>query len=106
MSTEDIQDEPYEHGEPQPWRFTIWHSVGLMVLLGILQAWVYFAISKAVGVELKELSWMHIALINGLSGALTVWAGATLSGYSISEALGAGKIEAAEAVSALLGFLV
>lgn len=105
MSTEDIQDEPYEHGEPQPWRFTIWHSIGLMVLLGILQAWVYFALSRAAGVELKELSWMHIALINGVSGAITVWAGATLSGYSISGALGGGKIEAAEALSALLAIV-
>ena len=105
MSTEDIQDEPYEHGEPQPWRFTIWHSVGLMVLLGILQAWIYFALSRAGRIDLKELSWMHVALINGISGVITAWAGATLNNYSIPDVLGAGRIELSEAFSALLAIL-
>lgn len=102
MNTEDVEEESYGTDEPRPWKFTIWHSVGLMLLLAIVQAWVYFGLSKAGRIELQDMSWIHIAMINGVAGVITVWAGATLTGYSIPEAFTGGKIQIPEGLSAIL----
>jgi membrane protease YdiL (CAAX protease family) len=78
-----IDEELSTEVEPKPFRFTILHAVGLMVLFVSLQLWVSFLLSHSGVPEWKDSNtWLHISIANGISGFLTIAAGAVLAGFS------------------------
>jgi membrane protease YdiL (CAAX protease family) len=50
----------------------------------------------------ENISWFHIAVINGVAGAVTAWAGAMLTGYSIPGSLSPEGLKLHPALYALL----
>lgn len=94
-----IDEEVQSNVEVKPFRFTILHAVGLMVLFVTVQLWVSFLLSKSGVAGFTESdSWMHIALANGTSGLLTAAAGALLAGFTAESILQSFRVK----VSALL----
>lgn len=102
MATEDIQDEEHDGDEQHHWRFTIWHAIGLVVLFTVLNFLLYIALTKYQHLEAKDISWIHIAVVNGVSGVITAWAGAMLTGYSLFEAFTFEDLEMRELISAFV----
>lgn len=80
-------DEESEE-EVTPFRFTILHAVGLVVLFVSLQYWVSFLLTQSGVPEWKErANWLHLSIANGIAGLLTVAAGAVLAGFSLQAIL-------------------
>ncbi len=83
-----IDEEVESDVEVKPFRFTILHAVGLMVLFVTLQLWVSFSLSRSgVSALMESDSWMHIAIANGIAGLLTAAAGSLLAGFSAESIL-------------------
>lgn len=102
MSMEESYDEPYGSEEqPQPWRFTITHAVSLLGLFLVL-TFTFGLLLFRSGLDPASITWRHVAIVNGLSGLATILVGRTLTGYSISDALGFHQIRIAPLISALL----
>jgi len=59
---------------------TIWHCIGLTILIIILQMWVELFVSGAPNTELRDINWVKISIISGVAGFLTALAGAILAG--------------------------
>lgn len=75
-------DEESEE-EVKPFRFTILHAVGLVVLFVSLQYWVSFLLTQSGVAEWKDrATWLHLSIANGIAGFLTVAAGVVLAGFS------------------------
>jgi membrane protease YdiL (CAAX protease family) len=72
--------------EPK-WHFKLIHCFGLIVLLAILQTWVYLIIQKTSGLDLDQMRWFHFAVLNGVPGLITAAAGAYLNGFSLRNLL-------------------
>jgi CAAX protease family protein len=82
MIDEDLETEV----EVKPFRFTILHAAGLIVLFVSLQLWISFLLSRSgVGFLADSDSWPHISIANGISGFLTIAAGAVLIGFSAQD---------------------
>lgn len=86
---EQTNTEQDSDRQPAPARFTIFHCIGLIVLWGLLQAFILLFLSKLGHDPLKNPDWKDIALISGVSGFLTAQAGAILGGFSLIEMLSA-----------------
>jgi CAAX protease family protein len=79
MIDEDVETEV----ETKPFRFTILHAAGLIVLFVSLQLWVSFLLTHSDAPFLMDNDgWPHISIANGIAGFLTVAAGAVLIGFS------------------------
>ncbi|PWT87915.1 MAG: hypothetical protein C5B54_11500 [Acidobacteria bacterium] len=85
MNGEEIHDD-YSQEETeaaQPWRLTVFHAIGLVILFLISEAWVQLILVK--GAQLQEDTWVFAALTSGIAGAVTALAGAFLAGYPFAE---------------------
>lgn len=85
--SEQISPEQDAERQSLPARFTVLHCIGLIILWGLLQAFILLFLSKFGHDPLKNPDWKDIALISGISGLLTAQAGAILSGFSLIEML-------------------
>jgi membrane protease YdiL (CAAX protease family) len=85
MSEPVLQEIP--KNPPKEWRFTILHAFGLCILFAVIQAAIFLAIRQTTGLKLEELRWFHLAVINGIPGAIVVAVGAYLNGFSVHDML-------------------
>jgi CAAX protease family protein len=98
-----MDQELGSEAEVKPFRFTILHAVGLMVLFVALQLWVSFLLSRSGVPEWKESdNWMHISIANGISGLLTAAAGAILAGFRWENVLRSLEIKIQAIIPAIL----
>lgn len=101
MSMEESYDEPYDSEDQPPWRFTITHAVALLGLFLVLTFTLGLLLFRS-GLDESSITWKHIAVVNGISGIITIWVGRTLAGYALYDALGFDQIRALPLFSAFL----